>query len=93
MKLVSDFQFSTYFYNLQGDPGQGLPGPKGVQGPQGIIGYQGEKGSIGLPGIPGREGHSGPPGLQGFKGIPEKQMCLKAFWNLLMQKVSSLLQR
>lgn len=62
-------RISAYFNTLQGEPGQGLPGPKGSQGPPGIIGFAGEKGNIGLPGVAGREGQTGPPGPQGVKGI------------------------
>lgn len=55
-------------FTLQGDPGRGLPGPKGSQGLPGITGFQGDKGNIGLPGVPGREGHTGLTGPQGIKG-------------------------
>lgn len=56
---------------FQGEPGQGLPGPKGFQGIPGITGFPGEKGSIGFPGIPGQEGQTGPPGPQGVKGTTD----------------------
>lgn len=71
-------------YNLQGEPGRGLPGPKGSQGHQGIPGFQGEKGNIGLPGVPGREGHTGPPGPQGLKGTAGLlQICSEAILQLI----------
>lgn len=56
------------WFNFQGEPGRGLPGPKGSQGLPGIAGFPGEKGSIGLSGVPGREGPTGRPGPQGIKG-------------------------
>lgn len=58
----------TTWFVFQGEPGRGLPGPKGSQGLPGITGFQGEKGSIGFPGVPGREGPTGRPGPQGIKG-------------------------
>ena len=61
-------QASNCLYTLQGEPGRGLPGPKGLQGLTGIPGFQGDKGSIGLHGIPGQEGQTGPPGSQGITG-------------------------
>lgn len=62
------FGFLTVFLSFQGEPGRGLPGPKGSQGRPGITGFPGTKGSMGPPGIPGPEGQTGPPGPQGVKG-------------------------
>lgn len=59
------------YSTFQGEPGQGLPGPKGSQGIPGPTGYPGEKGGIGLPGIPGQDGQAGPPGPQGVKGTAD----------------------
>jgi len=63
-RFVNDFDL----YRIQGEPGRGLPGPKGDIGPQGVAGFPGEKGNLGMPGVPGTEGRTGPPGPQGIKG-------------------------
>lgn len=79
------FGVSAYLYTLQGEPGRGLPGPKGLQGLPGITGFQGEKGKVGLPGVPGREGQTGPPGGQGIKGTAKHlhQLWCEAWFSLV----------
>lgn len=61
-------QIRDYMFTLQGEPGRGLPGPKGLQGQPGITGFPGDKGGFGRPGIPGLEGQTGPTGDQGIQG-------------------------
>lgn len=75
----------NHISSLQGEPGRGLPGPKGDQGRQGITGFQGEKGNIGPPGVPGREGLTGLPGPQGNKGTAGQlqQVWCEAGFNLV----------
>lgn len=81
----AEMQISAYFYTLQGEPGRGLPGPKGSQGRPGITGFQGDKGSFGLPGIPGQEGNTGQPGPQGIKGTARRlqQLWCEAWLDLI----------
>lgn len=55
-------------YYIQGEPGRGLPGPKGAIGQPGLPGFPGEKGNPGMTGVPGTDGRTGPPGPQGIKG-------------------------
>lgn len=70
LKWVRNCHFVIDFdlYCIQGEPGRGLPGPKGAIGLQGVSGFPGEKGNPGMAGVPGTEGRSGPPGPQGIKG-------------------------
>lgn len=58
----------SHIHTTQGEPGRGLPGPKGSMGPAGTPGFPGPKGNIGPQGVPGIEGRTGPPGPAGIKG-------------------------
>ena len=53
----------------QGEPGNGIQGPQGLQGVKGDQGIQGIKGDQGLQGGLGPQGQIGPKGDQGSQGI------------------------
>jgi len=55
-------------YNLQGPPGEAIPGKEGPEGLKGDTGPEGPPGAAGKDGPPGPAGQPGPPGTPGAPG-------------------------